>query len=492
MLARARTIFSQSAVYSFGNALAQGIKFFLLPLYTQFLTPADYGILAVVGTYEVVLGIFMAVGLQGAITRLHYDFKGDEEERRRFYGTAFLFLMGSGLLLALLVGWQGAFLFRLLFPGIDYLPYGRLGTWIAFFSLGSIIPLVLFRVREQAWLFIAATSARLLLSTLLIIYFVAFRGQGALGSLQGQLIANAALFIVFTIVSLRSLRFSFRRSTLRAILSMGLPLVPHQLSGWVLSLSDRVVLTHFVTLGQLGIYSLGYRMAMVVDLMFTSFNLAWGPLFYRIASEDGENAPRTFARLSTYYAIIAFTLVLGALLLFEEVVVLMARPAYYPSIPIMKIVILGFLLHGFYFMVVNQLFYAKKVARLPLYSGAAALVNIGLNLLTIPTFGIAAAAWNTVAGYTVLFVLVFIEAKKVYPIPYEYGRLARLAAAAGVIYLAGSLVQLESSWLSLLARALVVLAYPLVLFAIRFYTPREISGMRMLVRQALKPARKGA
>jgi O-antigen/teichoic acid export membrane protein len=490
MLARLRSLLNQSAVYSLGNIFTHGIKFLLLPLYTRFLTPADYGILAILGTYEMVLGILLSFGLQGSLTRLHYDFKDDETSRRGLYGSAWLFLTGSSLLLTLLVDWQGPRIFELFFPGVAYYPFGRLGTWISFFTLASIIPLVIFRVRQQAWYFIAATGGRLLLNTGAIIYFVAGRGEGALGSLKAQLIVSAAFFVIFNLISLRNLNLKFTWETLRGALTLGLPLIPHQLSNWALSLSDRIVLSHFVSMEQLGIYSLGYRVASILDMLFQSFNMAWAPLFYRMAAEEAD-APRTFARLTTYYGIAAFSLTLGALLLFEDLLYLMARPAYYPSIPVMRVVVLGFLAHGFYFMVVNQLFYAKKVTRLPVYSGVAAGVNISLNLLTVPVWGIAAAAWNTVAGYLVLFVLVFVESNRVYPIPYEYGRLARLAIIALGVYLAGSLVHLDGPLLNLAARSLVILLYPLSLFALRFFTPREITGMRLLARQAIRPARRG-
>jgi O-antigen/teichoic acid export membrane protein len=142
--------------------------------------------------------------------------------------------------------------------------------------------------------------------------------------------------------------------------------------------------------------------------------------------------------------------------------------------------VLAFIAHGFYFMLVNQLFYAKKTRNLPAYTLIAASVNIVLNVLTLEQFGIMAAAWNTVVGYSILTILVYFESKRVYPVPYEFRRILLALLAFGITYLISNQINLANPYLNVIARSLTMLAFPVLLLALRFFTPQEIQGMKSL------------
>ncbi len=494
MLARAKVLLGQSAIYGVGNLLAQGINFLLLPVYGHYLEPSEYGIFTVVTTFTTILGYILQFGLTGALTRFHYDFLEDEREQRAYYGTIWFFLTGASLALALLIDWQGAALFGLIFREVTFHPYGRLALWQSFATVTSVIPLVLFRVREQPVPYVLLTVGRFSLSAVAIVFFVAGRMEGAQGALKGQLLAAAVMAVPYTVVVWRSIRPAFRWDKLRGSLAFGLPLIPHQLSGWALQMSDRVVMERFLPLDQVGLYSLGYRLGMILDLIMGSLNLAWAPFFMRTAATEGD-APETFARLTTYVTVGMLALCLVLALLSQDMVAIFAKSAYRDAYRVIPVVILAFLAHGFYYLLINQLFYAKKTAKLPLFTALSAVVNIGLNLLTLEKLGIMAAAWNTVIGYVLLLALVFWESNRVYPVPYEYRRLAILLLLAGLVYLPGHFIQLSSPYLDALVKLGLVLLFPLSLFAVRFFTPRELSGMRVALgqlRQRLWPGRSRA
>lgn len=470
MLAHIKALIKQSAIYGVGNILIQGARFLLLPIYTQFLSTTDYGILSILGTYSSILGILFRLGMDGAATRLHFDY--NEKDQRRLYGSVWFFITSVGLLITLGIDWQGEFIFNILFNDIDYLPYGRMATWIAFAGTASILPFVLLRVREQAFQYIIGTFFRFILSTGLIIYFVTYLRQQAVGSLRGQLIAELILFLPFTIFILRKSKLSLDRKKLKSAFGLGLPLVPHQISGWALTMSDRLVLNQFVTLSQLGIYALGYRFGMILDMILQSINMAWAPQFYRMASRD-EKSPQTIARIFTYYLFLVLFIGVGISVSSQDILRIMAKPAYHEAYKIVEVVILGFIFHGMYFMVVNQLFFMKRTRNLPIYTMVSASINIILNILTVPTLGIVAAAWNTVIGYFILFVLVFRESNRVYPIAYETRRILLLFIAAMLTYLIANLFHINNPWYNIFARGLSLSCYPIFLLIAHFFSPQE-------------------
>lgn len=479
MLSRIKSLAGQSIIYGLGGILPKIIGFLLIPLYTQFLSPADYGILALITSIGAVLSILYELGISGAVTRFYYDYLDKPDEMRAYIATIWVFLTGFAFAFSLLLTWQGDVLFSLLFKETPFYPYGLYIVWLSFFATADVIPLMLFRVREQATVYVVYTVSRFLISTVAIIYFVAYLQRGAVGSLEGQFLANLIYFIPFTWVTLRSAMPVLRRRFIKMTLRFSLPLVPHQLSGWALSISDRILLERYVSLDQLGLYSLGYRLAMVLDIILTSINMAWAPFFYRTASTE-EDAPHTIARITTYFTILMLSLSLPVALLAKDILVIMSNPAFHDAYQVVPVVVLAFIAHGFYYMLVNQLFYAKKTRNLPIYTIVAASINIGLNLLTLSQFGIMAAAWNTVVGYAVLAFLVYFESRQVYPVPYEFRRIGIALLAFGLTFLISNQITIPNPYLDIIARTLAMLVFPIFLLLFRFFTPQEISGIKSL------------
>jgi len=482
MISRIRSITGQSAIYGLGNLLPKAIGFILIPLYTNFLTPADYGILYFVTSLLGIMSIFLELGLGNTITRFHYDYLQDKREQRAFYGTVWLSLHIFSLIATLLLIWQGENLFRSLFREVPFQPYGWLVLCIAFVNITSIIPLALFRVREQANYYITFTVGRFLLNTLAIIYYVSVLRLGAEGSLRGQLLSAIIFSIPFTLVSLLNLDLRFDVNKLRASLAYGLPLIAHQLAGWALSVSDRLLLERYVSLTELGLYSLGYRFASILDLLLSSFNMAWAPFFFRTAKEE-KNAPRIFAQLTTYYAIVVLFLALGISACAREVLVLVANPAFWDAYTVIPVVVLAGIANGAYFITVNSLFYTKKTNKLPVFTGFAAITNVTLNMILLPKWGILGAAWTTVISYLISATLVFREARRIYPIPYEFKRLAVLFTIVTPLYVLGVSIRFETVFVSLIFKLLLVFTFPLLLYVFHFFTTRELTGMRLALAQ---------
>lgn len=479
MLARIKSLAGQSLIYGIGGMLPKAIGFLLLPLYTRLLSPADYGILAFTSTLSAVIQIFFELGISGAITRFYYDFLDRKNELRSYLGTIWIFLTALSFTLAILLSLFGDTLFTALFKETSFYPYGFLTIWISFFTVASTIPLMLFRVREQPKYYVLMTVGRFLVMTLAIIYFVAVLRQGAAGSLRGQLLAGMLFFIPFTFITIRNSNWSIRSNYLKATLIFSLPLVPHLLSGWALSVSDRIILERYVSLDQLGLYSLGYRMAMILDILLTSINMAWSPYFFRLSASE-EDAPQTIARITTYFSITMMAFGLIVAVLSQDVIRIMADAAFWGAYQIVPIVVIAFLSHGFYFMLVNQLFFAKATRRLALFTVISASTNIILNVWLVPQFGIIAAAWNTVIGYTLLAILVYFESRRVYPIPYEYKRIGIVLLAGLATYFLGIQINLANPYLSIAIRSLSLLAFPIFLFIFGFLSPRETKGIKSI------------
>lgn len=478
MLQTIKRLSRQASVYGLGELLTRGVAFVLIPIYTRFLTPADYGVLAIVDAISSVLMPLFGLGLAGAVVRFYFDF--DDDERKGYLGTISLGWIMLALVLVVLLDRFGKSLSAPFFSKMAFSPYLRLGVWIAFLRAFGLIPLNLLRAQEQPARYRALTFLSFLVGTSAIIYFVVFRREGALGSLKGQFIANLVFAIVYSAFVAFNIRLQFSWSQFYASLGFGLPLVPHRLAQWALNLSDRLLLERYVELNAIGLYSLSYKVVTVMGLVTSSINNAWVPIYYRIAKEGRRD---TLARLSTYYAVLVIGLGLGLALLSKEVIIILASSEFHEAYRMAPIIVAGYVMHGFYLVLVSSLFYANRSSLVAVATVASGAVNIFLNLWLMPRYGVMAAAWNTLMGYTVYFILVYVMSMRIYPLPYEYKRVAlALGVAVGLFLLGYAVVDFPSLAVNVALKLVIIALFLLVLFGLGFFTPDEMAAARRVGR----------
>ena len=477
MFVRLKRLSLQSVIYTSGDLLNRAFGLLLIPIYTTYLTPDDYGILAITSTIASVLAILSMQSLESALTRFHYDYS-DQESQRSFHGTIWILMLICALIVVVVSGTIGRPIFAWLFPDVPYAPYIQLAVWATFFTNISYVLLKsLLRVRERPTTFSILNILVFLVNTAFVIYFVVGREQGAQGNLEGRLLAAMLLAVPFIIFYFRDARLHWNWKDAKRSLQFALPLLPHLLSLWVLNVSDRIILQRFVPLAEVGIYSLGYQIASMLQLLAFSVTNAWSPFFYKTAGEPG--APRMLSRFSTYYMLLIVFLGAGISALAEDMLLIVAsNPAYYAAYRVVPWVIMGFVMRGFYFLFVTCLYYMKQVRALPIVTIGAGALNIGLNLLTVPIYGYMAAAVNTFVAYAAQAIVMYFLAQKAFRLPYEMGRYAKMIFVGIALFLVTAAMPTYDPWVSLFAKAAIVMTFPIWLTVLRFWEPEEIAAFR--------------
>jgi O-antigen/teichoic acid export membrane protein len=472
MFAKLKRLASQSAVYTVGGALAPSLSFLLLPLYTRVLTLEDYGVLNVVAPVYSLLSIFLTLGLEGALMRFYFDYDKDPGRLRTYIGNIALLVLGNGLVIALLLTAGGPALFRLILPNTPFNPYLLLTVWNAAISITQILPKALFRAQQKAAAFVAFSLADFLLTTFLIILFVAVLRQGVLGNLRAQILGALVMAVPALWVVARSSRLRPSRADMTRSLAFSLPLLPHLVGNWVLNVSDRLILDSLVSKGQVGLYGLGYQFGLVMsNVVALGLNNAWVPFFYEHAGDRDNDA--MIGRFITYQVLgmTVFALALG--LLSREIIQIMASERYWPAYQVVPFVMLGYYCRFLYLFPVNGIYYVKRTMVIPIATVAAGALNVGLNFWLVPRFGIQAAALDTFLGFAVLLVLVFAIGQKLFPIRYEYGRLARIMLVALALFAGGWWLVSGGVWVRVAIKAGLLLAFPVALWMTGFLSADE-------------------
>jgi O-antigen/teichoic acid export membrane protein len=269
-----------------------------------------------------------------------------------------------------------------------------------------------------------------------------------------------------------------------------LPLVPHSLAAWILELSDRAILERYVSLKDLGLYSLGYQFGSVILLLATAINFAWTPFFFKTVEREGKDANQRLAQLTTYYTMFLCFVALAIGLFIKEIIQLMAAPAFHPAYQVAYWIIGGQLLAGLYFIPANFLFFKRATRVIPVVTISAGFANLGINLLLVPHYGIIAAAWSTFLSYGLMLALVWFFASRVYPFPYEYRRLVRIVLAAAGLFALGTVLPYSSGITKALVRGSLISVFPITLMVLGVFTPAEKLTLLSMIQHGWAMARK--
>lgn len=427
-----KRISKNSLGFTLGALLTQAVTFFLLPIYTRYLTPADYGIISLAAVLYSVLSILSFFGMRSAIGRYYYEYCNNPREFKEYISTLWIAIVFFGLILAIILTFTGGYLFPIIIPDVLFYPYILLVIWTVFLSIPLNLLLSLLQMKEDSFKYSILCVAQFITNTVTIILFVVNFREGALGSLKGQFIGTFVFFIVSLICLRKDLSLIFSRKKFIESLDIGLPLFPHELAGWVTTLLNRIFLSNYTTLTIVGLYTLGYQFGSLMSMFTSAINFAWVPYFMSTARNEGETAKPRFAGLVVYYQCFIFFIGLGIILFSSNVIRIMTTPSFYPSMYIIPFIVIGFLFDGFYYIWANNLVFAKKTRYLAFSTITGAIINIILSIFLIQQFGIYGAAYTMLFTYGYVSLLTFYFSQKSYHIYYNYIKMGKIIIAFGI------------------------------------------------------------
>lgn len=420
-------------LYALPNFGIKAISFLLLPLYTRFLSPADYGIISIAETIAVVAAILGGLGLAAGMTRLYFQHVERPEELRRYVSSVVRFGAGTlaaTVVLAMLVGPAvGAAMPRLSLP---FFPYVALAAVTA--ALLSLIEfrLALLQVERQPERYAAFALASFGLTTLCAIVFVVVLRWGALGMLVGKLLAVGCSALAALFLLRNWLAGGFEYPYVRETLRLSVPLVPHSLMAAGLVAADRFILQHYRDLGEVGIYSLAYAMGMVMFLVTNSLSQAWSPIYFDVA-RGGEAAAATLGRVSTALCLLLTAVALFGAAIAQDFVAWFLDPRFAAAGRLVPWIIAGYLFHSYFVIFHLAALQGKRSEFLLLASSIALVANLALNFVLVPRWGMYGAAWATAAAYALEAAVMYSYGQRVHPLRYR----ARALVLAIAVLLGG-------------------------------------------------------
>ena len=473
-----RRLATTGAAYTASSVLSKLIAVFLLPVYTHYLTPSDYGAAEVMLASVIAASIVVRLGVIEAILRFYY-LAAENRERVVSTGFAVLFWVSTAAA-ALALPFAGPIsqaLLRHEDAGLARLAI--LGLWtLTFYEYA----LTLLRLDERARAYFGITVANVLVTIPFTVWLIVVEGKRASGILLGTY-GTGVLFVVWMLWrERRRLSLLPDLGLLRRMFRFGLPTMPAELSLYSLNFIDRILLVRLSGLADAGLYALAVKFAQGMQVLARGFQLAWPPLAYSI--RDDEEARRAYSAILTWFAAVLAFAVTGLWLESRWIVRLLAAPDFFRSHEAVGLLAAGIALYAIYLAMVVILGRTGRTEFSFPATIAAVVTNVGLNLALIPPLGIVGAGVALIASYLVVLSLMYAFTQRLFPVLYEWRRLGLVVGSATALVCAGEILLPTSGLAGLASRTALWLAYPAALFGLGFLHEEERSRFAAMLRPA--------
>lgn len=396
-----------SIVFLAVNIIQKAWAFLTTPIFTRLLVPEQYGVVATYYSYLELFGIIAMFCLQGGVFNngmVEYSDKRDE----------FSF---SLLILSNIITTVSFALVFILYSFVNWKLGLGIPLLILMFSYFYLQPAFGFWSSKQRYEYkykylsiysIVIAIVPTILSIILV-YNIKYseRVYARLFGYEGVLIL---FYFIFYIHLARKAKFKLDISFWKSALSFNIVLIPHYLSVYILSTSDRIMIANMISNEAAGIYSLGYSVGLVLIALWTAINNSLIPFTYENCKRGKfELISSTTSKIVVLFGACCFMLMLVT----PEFLLFLAPPSYRNAISIIPPIVGGMFFLALYNVFANIVYYYRKPKYVMIGSVLSAILNIGLNYALLPKYGFSIAAYTTLFCYMMQALIDFYAIKKV-------------------------------------------------------------------------------
>lgn len=410
-------LFKTFSVYTIVGFLNAGIGFLLLPVLTRYLTPRDYGIISLMNTYVLILMPIAGLSTSSFISVEYYNNKIPAGEFKRLFSS--IRLVPTLVILPL------AFLFLLCsswLPSLMELP--NLAYWL-------LLPLTLFVlyqenfrsfliISKRAKLYGLTTLGKIFIEIPLTILLVIYAGF----HWDGRIDAWLATVVFFSLLSFyfykrwNLLSTDISKDYIRQAIAFGAPLILHEIGKFAINQSDRLFLAKMVSVEEMGVYSVGYQVGMVILIVNTAFANFFSPFFFERMYRGKDKDKLEIIKVSYIFVLSLFLLLVLLTVLTPYFFTYLVGPRFARGAAYVFWVGLGYCFWGIYLVFTNYIFFHKKNKILAILAILNVSLNAACNYFFIQWFGAIGAAYATCLSFFVVAVIVAFIANKTYPMPW--------------------------------------------------------------------------
>lgn len=472
ILGEIATATRHSMVYGLGNIVAKAAGFLMLPFYTRYLSPSDYGVLEILDLSMSLFGMLLNMGMTSAVLRC-YAVAKSAKEAQLVVSTGLIFTVITGALTAI-VGLTFLHPVSIVLLGPDA-PIIYLSLSFGSFILSYIVnlPRTYLRALEASGVFTVIDTGSVFVMLALNIYFIAVLKIGLLGILWSSFLVMAVQFVLLSIWTIRKVGLRFSPASLRQMVAFGVPLILSNLSMFALNFSDRFFLKSLRSLHVVGIYAVGYKVAFMLSYFIVlPFGLMWQSRMYLIAKRGDHEL--VFRQLFVFYSMVLIAGGLALSVLSPEIMRVMVGQEFSSAKEIIPIVTLGYIFYGLGEYLQTGLFLANRPRLIGLVGVGAACLDLTLNYILILHYGMYGAASATAISFLALSVAGYCFADQVHPMRLGVLRVCRGLLLACAVFFVSRIWVPQSLSGAVVVKVFWLALFPLLIWKSRVLAPDEV------------------
>ncbi len=487
--AKIREAVSHTLIYGMGSVLQTALGFILIPLYTRYYSPNIYGTLALLQLCATIAGSVLFLGASSALARSYFDYPEGPERKKTATTSLVICLSGAvaQIILAFVLRFQ---LSTWLFQNEKYALHVFLILTSSAIAFINALFYIILRFQRKSKHVISLNLLSLFLSVSLITTFLTKLKMGVMAPILGDLINQIILFFCLFLFSRTSFGWHLSKHELKVQLQFGLPTIFIGLGYYLMTSIDKLFINKYGTLGDVGIYTLGYKLGTMIHILFIlPFSQIYAPM--RMEYRHDSNARELYRLILTYYFVIGTFITVAISLFSHELLKLISgQKDYIVAYKIIPIVMLAHLIYGVINIIDNGIYFSRKIYYHAIIFWVSVVFNASLNYLLIPRFGYMAAAYNILLTFAVTIALVYFISNRLFKIEIESIRLVKVLAAGLFIIIVNSLLFFHSFLIALAMKSAFVALFLLFLY-VSVLNGREKGKIAGIVKRLAPSALKG-
>ncbi len=460
--------------FGLSSALQSLVGFLLLPFYSRYIGTEDFGAYSLIVFYTTLISSFFYFGTTASLNRFYYSSVENQDYKNKVISSNLLItILGAIFQLTLslvfiniIYGW--------IFSDKSYFYDFKLLIFASTFGLISNYNLAVLRVKSKSKVYFTLNSISSFLNLAITIVLLEKFNLGIKAPIVGLLFGNISLLVLTFLFGYSDFKFKYDYNSIKQCFSFGFSIIFLGLSFSFLDWVDRIILSKLTSLSNVGIYSYGYRIGIVVYAFFSvPFSMAWSTI--RMQRLSTENYDTFTSKIITIYSIIGWTLVLIISIFMSDIIqVIGGNQEYYKSLSVIPIILSAYLIYGYVSIFDIGIFVSKKIYFYLISFLFCIIFNIGFNYLTIPLFGFVAAAYVTLITYIIYILLIYYFSNKYIKIKIQYFEMVKIILPVIILLCLNNTIERNDS--KLLTKVVLVLVY--LFYLIKFViNPEEIKNL---------------
>ena len=466
---------------SISNIMLNLKGFILLPLLTKTLDIEQYGIWSLISATIALILPLALLQLNQSMTR----FLAAEEDKNKIsegISSIFLTVFLSGTAFSLAIFTFAKPIAINIFGGVNAEPFIKITSAVLLITIADQVVSQYFRAFRQMKRYSFFTTLQTIIEVVLI-YFSLYAGLGLSWVLYSLLVARAFTFIVGFLMITSDIRMIRPHiSLIKSYLAFSIPLLPFMLCAWIVAMSDRYIIGHFMNIDAVGVYSACYVIGSIGQIFIYPLWIVLFPATTNLYDNNQISELRAHLQYSLkYFLMFAIPTSFGLLVLSKSLLLAVTTPKFVEGYLIIPIVAVGGVVFSTSTILGNTLMLVKRTKILSLSYTISAIVNIALNMVLVPSIGIIGAAIATLITFIVHLIVIAAISLREFSFDVDVKFIIKSCISSSIMCLIIFIIKPISINAILGSIVLGAAIYFLVLIFLSGFTKKEYTFLRNMI-----------